>query len=368
MIKPPEFLHELKKHEIGPFVGVPCSLLAGVINYLLDHPDLSPYYASVHEGQALGFAAGAYMATRKIPAVFLQNSGLGNIINPLTSLNHLYAHPAFLIITWRGKGGKGSDAPEHDIVGENMESYLKTFDIPYEILNEQEYKSQIQRISSITKSTKKPAAVIVWKGLFEGYNLKQKLPEVSTMSRYEAIQIIKDSLQESHFLSTTGFITRESFAVKDTPDFYMMGSMGLIAAIGAGAAVHAANKKIVLLDGDGAILMHMGLLPFIGNLRPKNLMHIVLDNEAYGSTENQPTVSNSVELQRVAKHCGYAQAFIAKKPLELKQTLAEMRAREGPSFLLVKVNKGNKKGIPRVSDKYTCEQVTERFMDGLAQD
>ncbi|MFQ6114484.1 MAG: thiamine pyrophosphate-dependent enzyme, partial [bacterium] len=318
-------------------------------------------------GQALGFAAGAYLAAKKIPAVFLQNSGFGNLINPLTSLNQLYEIPAFLIMTWRGEGGKGHDAPEHDIMGERMESYLKAFDIPYEILDEANYKKQIKKIVSIATETKKPAGVVIREGVFEDYPLKKKFAEISLITRYEAIQLIKDTLTDYHFLSTTGYISRESFALKDSPDFYMMGSMGMIAAIGAGVATHT-NKSIVLLDGDGAILMHMGLIPFIGHLRPRNLLHIVLDNEAYASTKNQPTISGSVQLHKVAKHCGYANVFKVSDLSELNDILQEVQRKNGPSFVLVKVKKGNKHGVPRVSDKYTCDQVTHRFMHSLAQD
>lgn len=306
------------------------------------------------------------MVTKRSPAVFMQNSGFGNIINPMTSLNQIYRIPIFLIITWRGRGGRGSDAPEHDIVGEHMEEYLRTFRIPYEILTDDNYRSSVNKIADIIKETSLPAAVVISKGFFADYEPEMEMTHPSNLPRYEAINIIKKKLGNAKFISTTGFISRESFAVKDTPDFYMMGSMGMALAVAAGIAKYS-DKRVVVLDGDGAILMQMGSLPFIGHIKPKNLIHIVLDNEAYASTKNQPTVSKTVDLPATAKACGYISSYGVKTKAELNEILEKIKDKDGPTFISVKVMKGNRSDIGRVSDRYTCEDITKRFMTDLSE-
>lgn len=359
MIEPASFFRFLEKHRIGPFVGVPCSLISSLIAYAVDHKK-SEYVNPAHESHAMAFAAGAFLTTGKLPMVFLQNSGFGNIVNPLTSLHQMYDIPALLLVTWRAEDGYGTDAPEHWIVGRDMEQYFKTFHLPYRILTEESWEKDVEEMAAEALSTKKPAVLCVKKGLFAPHKAALANESSVSLTSKEAIGILKEMLPDGAFLSTTGMISRDSFTVKDTPDFYMMGSMGLIAGIAAGVAANT-DKQVVALDGDGAILMHLGLLSLIGARRDKNLLHVVLDNGAYSSTGGQPTLSGSTDLSAVARACGYARVETVKSVAELRAALKDVSPSSGPVFLHVKVRSGNDHGIGRVSDAHSCPDVTDRF-------
>lgn len=361
MIDPKDFFQALKAEEVGPFVGVPCSLISSLIAYAVEHPQEVSYVNPAHESHAMGYAAGSYMATGTLPMVFMQNSGFGNIVNPLTSLHQIYDIPALLLVTWRAESGYGTDAPEHWIVGRDMENYFKTFHLPYRILTKATWRDDLKAMAAEARTTKKPAVICAKKGMFADYKVNQQPGAAYEMTSMDAVRTIKEALADAVFLSTTGMISRESFTAKDTPDFYMMGSMGLISAVAAGCAEHT-QKKVVALDGDGAALMHLGILPLIGSRGYRNLVHVVIDNEAYSSTQGQPTVSPAVDFPVVAKACGYREAFSAKTKEELEGILAKINTLTGPALLHVKVQSGNDHHIGRVSDKYTCPQVTENFM------
>ena len=318
------------------------------------------YLNPTNEAHALALATGFYLGSKKIPVVFLQNSGLGNIVNPLTSLNQIYRIPAFLIITWRGFGGPGSDAPEHDIMGRDLEDYLKILHLPYEILSDDNYRDEIVRLRDIACNEEIPVAAIIKKGFFSNYEPLVETKTGNEFEKYEAIKIIKESLDEFIFLSTTGFISRESFDIKDSPDFYMIGSMGLISAIGCGVTMAQEEKRIAILDGDGAILMHLGLIPFTGTYKPENLFHFILDNAVYASTQNQPTVSPAIEFDKMALSSGYRHAYRVSSGEELKLLLESIKDSKGPNLVWVKVASGNKEGIGRVS--YSPEEIKKRFM------
>ncbi len=366
MIDSKDFFVVLKLEEISPFVGVPCSLIKSLIAYAVDHPEEVDYVNPTHESHAMAYAAGSYMASGKLPMVFLQNSGFGNIINPLTSLHQIYDIPAILLITWRSEDGYGTDAPEHWIVGRDMEAYFDAFHLPYRIPTAESWKKDLQEMKQTAFETKKPVILCIRKGMFAPYSMKKKLAEGFEMTSAEAIAAIKKGLPESVFLSTTGMISRESFAADPSPDFYMMGSMGLIAGIAAGCAEHS-EKRVVAFDGDGAVLMHMGLVPFIASRKLGNLVHVVIDNEAYSSTDGQPTVSPVLDFVAVVKASGYPQAMSMKTKSELSAALKKIPAMIGPVLLHVKVQSGNDHHIGRISDKYTCAEVTENFMKKLRE-
>lgn len=363
MISPGEFVNALNENELSPFIGVPCSILAPLIGYVLDNPSEMEYFNPANEAHALGLAAGIYLGRERIPVVFLQNSGLGNIINPLTSLNQIYRIPVFLLISWRGFGGPGTDAPEHDITGRDLEDYLKVFHLPYEVLSENNYSNQIAGLRNIARTEKTPVAAIVKKDFFDSRELPVESKRESGLQRYEAIKIIKESLDKFVFLSTTGFTSRESFDIRDSPDFYMVGSMGLISAIGCGIALTRREKRIAILDGDGAILMHLGLMPFIGSCQPGNLFHFVLDNEVYASTQNQPTVSPSTDFDKIALSSGYRQAYKVSSGEELKSLLESIRNVEGPVLIWVKIASGNKEEVKRITS--SPEEIKDRFTEAI---
>lgn len=356
-----KFLAALKAKGYGPLVQVPCSSLGALIAAAESDPEVDVLNPA-NEAIALGIASGACLSGKK-PVLAIQNSGYLNTLNGLTSLNLIYNIPALVVISWRGFG---KDAPEHEIVGRRMEDYLKTFAVEYSILEDGKLSGALERADQVVTGKKLPYALLIKPELF-GEGGAAAVASSYILSRIEAIKIVKEELQKSgfNFISTNGFISRESYEVAPTDDFYMMGSMGHALPLGLGAAKYS-DKKIAVLDGDGAVLMHLGAMASIAAERPKNLLHVVFDNEAYGSTGGQATLSGQVKLDEIATVCGYKNVYRAVDATGLDAAVKSAAAAEGPSFLLVKVRPGNAKGIKRVSDEMTCPEIRDRFMKGLA--
>ena len=365
MASPKEFINVLNENELGPLVGVPCSIFAPLLRHALDNPSEIEYYNPANEAHAMGLAAGFYFGSKKIPVVFLQNSGIGNIIDPLTSLNQIYKIPAFLLISWPGAEGEDTDSPEYSIMCRYFEDYLKITHLPYEILSEENYANQIVALRKIARNQKIPVVAVVKRSLFNGSKVSVDNKKQSGLQRYDALKIIKESLTEFSFVSTNGITSRESFASKSSPDFYMVGSMGLISAIGCGTALSQQGKKVAVLDGDGGTLMHLGMLPFIGTFKPKNLFHFILDNQVYATTQNQPTVSPTVEFDKIALASGYRQAYKVESGEELQSLLASIKDNDGPVLVWIKIVLGNREGSGRVPG--TLEEIRDNFMRAIGE-
>ncbi len=355
------FLAALKERGYGPVVHVPCSSLGALIAAAERDPELEVMNPA-NEAIALGLASGAFLAGKK-PVVLIQNSGLLNTLNGLTSLNQIYGIPVLLMVSWRGFG---KDAPEHELVGRDLEQYLRTFGLAYAILADGTATGQLAEADRYLKERSQPYVLLVKPDLF-GEHKNAATPSAYPLERFEAIKLVKQALAAAgcHFISTNGFISRESYETSPSDDFYMMGSMGHALPLGLGAAKYT-DKKIAVLDGDGAVLMHLGALASVAAQQPKNLLHVVFDNEAYASTGGQPTLSGRVRLDELAKNCGYRNVFFAADRTSLAASLERLAAGEGPSLLLIKVRPGNAKGIKRVSDEMTCPEIRDRFMRGLA--
>lgn len=363
MISSEKFTEILIKNNLGPVVEVPCSYLKDFLSYLKKTKKIE-MLNPVNEAVAMALATGFYLATEKIPIVSIQNSGFLISLNALTSLNQIYDIPIFYIITWRGQGGKGSDAPEHDITGEKLIDYLRIFNLPYEIADASKIKNQINNLSKIATKTKKPVALIIGKGFFEKIE-KEKSETKYQMTRFQAIEVIKKALEKKAvFVSSTGFPTRDSYNVMDSPDFYVVGSMGHILGIALGVSRNT-SKRVVAMDGDGSSFMHLGGVASIDPIRNKNLIYIVLDNESYESTGGQPTSFVSVDFLKIAKIFGFSRAYKARKKQELLNILKNIHKEKGSIFIQIKVNKGGEAG-KRVSDKYTCPEIKNRFMKKLS--
>ena len=318
----------------------------------------------------MGIAAG-FSLSDKCPVVVMQNSGLGNAINPLTSLQLVFNLPALLLISWRGEPGN-TDEPEHLAMGPITPDLLNVTGIYYEYLtqSEEELAAQIGRINEEIKRTNHPAALIVREKTFknppEAY--QETVVTDAALSRQEAIKIIVDNLGgEEAIVSTTGKISRELYChgKESETNFYVVGSMGCALPIGFGIASQNSKKKVVVLDGDGAILMKMGSLATVGFYKPDNLIHLVLDNETYDSTGGQPTVSATVQLERVAAECGYATAVRVTTAEALRECLGVALKAPGPHCILVKVRPGADKNLGR--PQLTPEQIKERFMNFLKE-
>ena len=370
MLSAKHMIKKLKGSGYGPFVGVPCSLLRDLLDHLLQNP-AQGYIAATSEGEAMGIAAGFSLSGR-IPVVVMQNSGLGNAVNPLTSLQIVYRLPALLLVGWRGEPGI-LDEPEHIVMGPLTLGLLDLLSIPHEILTgeESELDEQLSRLRKKIEESHGPAALIVRRDTFvkNTGTVFPKVPEEERMTREYAIRTVVESLNGSEVvISSTGKISRELYykGRESKTNFYMVGSMGCALAIGLGLSRQYPDKKVVILDGDGAVLMKMGSMATVGHYRPTNLIHIIFDNETYDSTGGQPTVSATVRLERVATECGYATADRTIKAEALRECVEMALKTPGPHCILVKVRPGADKNLGR--PQLTPEEIKERFMNFLKEE
>ncbi|MCK5043469.1 phosphonopyruvate decarboxylase [Candidatus Pacearchaeota archaeon] len=347
-----------KKNDLIFFAGVPDSTFKDWMKYLADSDgEKLTNRVAVIERDAVGLAAGYYLATQKIGVVYMQNSGLGNAINPITSLadSEVYKIPMILMIGWRGEPEK-KDEPQHKKIGRIMLPLLDILEIPYKVLPEniEEAEKIITEVKNIAERGSRPVALIIKKGILEEYNAQKEVKLNYEMKREDAIKIIIDNLSGSEVIvSTTGKNSRELFEYREEKnfghqnDFLMIGSMGEASVIGAEIALQKPNKKIVIFDGDGAAMMTMGAMATIGNYHPKNLSHIIFDNGTYGSTGGQPTFSENVDFEKVALACDYDGARTVKTKKDLKQVIGDLKNQKGPQIVIVKINKGARKDLGR---------------------
>jgi phosphonopyruvate decarboxylase len=366
MISSKDFVNKLNSYGFSRYLMVPCSIFKPLDNWMIkNNVDL---LFPPNEAHAVGFAIGSYLVTKKPAVVFMQNSGLNNIANIQTSLNVLYKTPVILFVSWRGEPGK-SDAPEHIEMGQITEKYLTDLKIPYVILSEN-WQEELDDIISISNDNSCPVAIIVRDGLFEKEEgCSASLEDEYPLSRMEAIKIIKDSLKDVSYVSTNGFISRDSFAVSQTPDFYMMGSMGHAFSLGIGVAAELKEKKldrrVAIIDGDGGCLMHLGSLAMIGldKLKESNLIYFILDNECYDSTGAQPTLSG-IDFVKLAETFDFPQRYSVKTENDLNNVLNNLKP-DLAALIHIKINRKSGGAAKRVSDVYTCEEIAKRFMDNF---
>lgn len=357
MIRPQFFYELLKENGTDFFTGVPDSLLKNFCAYLTDTAGSKNHIIAANEGCAVGLAAGHYFATGSVPLVYMQNSGLGNTVNPLLSLadKEVYSVPMLLVIGWRGEPNV-HDEPQHIKQGRVTCSLLEAMEIPYCILKEEEQEAQAQISKAYVhiKTESSPYAVIIKKGTFDSYKLKTNEAVPAEISREEAIEkIILNAPLNACFVSTTGMASRELYELRDkhgqghAKDFLTVGSMGHASQIALGIALSKPDKKVFCIDGDGAAIMHLGALTTVGTQKPKNMVHIVLNNGAHDSVGGQPTVGRKINLCAVAGSCGYDRVFCVKTLEELNSQLKELCTNAGSVFIEVLVSKGARQDLGR---------------------
>jgi phosphonopyruvate decarboxylase len=363
-IHPKAFTQSLKRAGLGPVIQVPCSYFTDWLNFLWDSGDMEVINPA-NEALVMGRAAGRYLATGEIAVVAMQNSGFMNSLNALTSLNQIFDIPVFYVVTWRGEGGAGSDVPVHDITGAHQLNHLATMRLPYEVAEPESCERQIQRLAQIARETRRPVALVIRKGVFEPYasDGPRHSQESLEMSRLDAISIIKRAARgtDALLLSSTGYPSRDSFAVSDTPDFYILGSMGHTFEIGLGVA-EGTDKKVIVLDGDGSALMHAGGLADFDPHRHRNLIYFVLDNASYESTGGQPAVSGHVDWQKLALAFRFERFQSTSSSGELRRIVAQALASDGGQFIHVSVRNEDRPAGRGIWDVYTPRQIADRFM------
>ncbi len=358
------------------FTGVPDSLLQNICAYITDNTSKEKHIIAANEGAAVGLAAGHYMACGKLPLVYMQNSGLGNAINPLLSLadEKVYSLPLILMIGWRGEPGV-KDEPQHKKQGEVTLALLDAMQIPYVILDmdEQQAVAQIEDTLEAARSELRPRAIVVRKNTFGKYKLKAEAVNNYSLSREDALKLVIDALHETDVVvSTTGKLSRELFEYREAKgqghdrDFLTVGSMGHSSSIALGIALEKKNRKLYCLDGDGAFIMHMGAITNVGSLLPKNYYHILFNNGAHESVGGQPTLGFRLDIPAIAKACGYRHTFVATTEEEMKSALCEMQSLSGPVLLELKVKIASRDDLGRPTT--TTIENKEAFMKFLSCD
>ena len=372
MIQPKAFIDALEKGGVDFFAGVPDSLLKNLCAYITDNVSREKNIIAANEGNAVGLAAGYHLATGKVGCVYMQNSGEGNIVNPLLSLvdEDVYHIPMLLIIGWRGEPGV-HDEPQHKKQGKVTLSLLETMGVPYAVLDEN-WEQQVAQALTQIRETNSVCALIVRKGTFEEYTLQNQTISSLPLSREEAIKIVVDKLREDDIVvSTTGMISRELFEYREAKqqghgaDFLTVGSMGHASQIALGIALQKPERRVFVFDGDGALLMHMGGMAIIGDYCPKNLVHIVFNNGAHDSVGGQPTVGQKIDIEAIAKAVGYADVISVDSQMSLMFAMNHVNCAviEGTSLINVNVRKGNRKDLGRPTT--TPIQNKEAFMQNL---
>jgi len=347
----------LRTNGVSFFTGVPDSLLKEFCSFLSARIEPRRHIIAANEGAAIALATGYHLATGSIPLVYMQNSGLGNAVNPLTSLadSEVYGIPILLVIGWRGEPGE-QDEPQHCKMGRIMLQLLDNMEIGHELITRLtgDPDDLIERVCDRVGQESRPFALIVKRGTFEAYVADADDEERYSLTREQAIQSVVDCLLQSDVVvSTTGMASRELFEYRELlghghgRDFLTVGSMGHCSQIALGVALEKRKRRIYCFDGDGAVIMHMGSLATIGALAPENLVHIVLNNSAHDSVGGQPTVGHSIDLVEIARACGYKRAIRAVTSTEVKNAISILSENAGPTFLEIRVKRGHRKNLGR---------------------
>lgn len=353
MITPEAFYQALKKRGAGLFVGVPDSLLKHFCAYMDTQGTRQEHIITANEGNALALAAGYHLATGSIGAVYMQNSGLGNCVNPLTSLvdPEVYSIPVLLIIGWRGEPGV-KDEPQHVKQGRITPGQLELLEIPYRILDaESNLENTLNDVFAKMHDTSSPAALLVRKNTFSECESSPGQNQDS-LTREQALDVILDQAGESVFVSTTGKTSREVYELRakrgePQQDFLTVGSMGHTLSIALGVALGNPFKQVICLDGDGSALMHMGSIPVTGSLQPANLLYVLINNQAHESVGGQPTVAGNIDFKAMALSCGFNNYQAAEDTEGIKRAMGNFGKESGPWFLEIKVRVGSRKDLGR---------------------
>jgi phosphonopyruvate decarboxylase len=360
MISADDFILPAHKRGYDFYTGVPCSFLTPFINRAISSKK-TDYVGATSEGEAVAIAAGAWLAGRKT-IVMCQNSGLGNCVNPITSLNYPFRIPTLLITTWRGQPGI-NDEPQHELMSQITQSLMEIMRVRC-----MTFPRTLEEINSILDSAEKiieesslPFGLIMEKGLVRPETLDQMPVNVKLHGIYENLQIgsieatrfqtiekvIENVSDDTAIIATTGKCGRELFTIGDRPQhIYQVGSMGCASGMGLGVALNT-NKPVIVLDGDGAALMKMGSLGTVGAMSPKNLIHIILDNGVHDSTGGQATVSPHVNFAQVALACGYRYAVTTDNLVGFSEALSTVTTITGPTLIHAKIKLGSSKNLGR---------------------
>lgn len=357
------FLNKLMEHQIQFFSGVPCSYLTSLINHITNKKN-AHYIPASSEGDALAMASGAWLSG-KMSVVMCQNSGLGNMVNPLTSLNAPFRIPVLLLVTWRGHPDE-KDEPQHEIMGKITPHLLTLMNIPWSFFpaTEEDIKPVLEIAFQYMSEFHLPYALLLRKdSFFSDEHSKLDTQKLKYPSRQEALKILLKTIPDnSPVIATTGKTGRELYTLEDKKNhLYCVGSMGYANALGHGIALNT-TKKVFIIDGDGAAIMHLGNLASIGATSMPNLVHIILDNQTYDSTGGQPTISKIMNFSKIAQGIGYKKIYTCSSLKALESTLqSSLIDSDGPVFIHMRIQTGSMEKLGRPSE--SPQKIARRLRD-----
>ncbi len=350
MISPADFSKKLYELGFETSVGVPDSTFKGLISYFSTQ-SLFRHVIAGNECEAMGIAAGYYLAKSKPALVYMQNSGFCKTLNPYTSMlsGDVYGIPALMLVGWRGEPGQ-KDEPQHKMMGRIMLDLFKVMEIEYAVLEESQWEMQLITAYEYLHKYRRPYIIAIKSNLFDEFKNPQKTESHAVMTREEALNIIvENTSHRAVFISTTGKTSRELFEIREQkkqshgPDFYTVGSMGCASSIAFGVVMAESDRKVFILDGDGAAIMQLGSMATIGHYKNPRLKHIILDNHAHESTGGQPTVSGSIDFSAIGKACGYENVAIVDNAADLKESLQNIEDNGQLSLLIIQIKKSKRK-------------------------
>ncbi len=311
-IAPQAFYDLLGENDIDLFAGVPDSLLQDLAAYIDDTAPREKHVITANEGNAVALAGGYHIATGRYAAVYLQNSGLGNMVNPLLSLAdaEVYGLPMLLIVGWRGEPGV-KDEPQHVAQGRLTLPLLETMGIDHLVLDPDAWQAQVTTAIESLRTSHRPVALVVRKGVFARYAGTPRRTDL-TLRREQALEAIIDTIGPADFIvSTTGKTSREVFEIRErrgeghANDFLTVGGMGHASSIAMGMCL-GTDRDVYCIDGDGAFLMHLGAIPVVAQHARENLRYILINNGAHESVGGQPTVAFDIDIPAILRAGGFA--------------------------------------------------------------
>lgn len=369
------FLKQLKKLDIDTITGVPDSALKGFCNHInRKENSLFRHFVPANEGAAVGIAIGSYLSSGKPACVYMQNSGLGNTVNPLTSLANeaVYGIPMLLLIGWRGKPGK-KDEPQHKFMGAITLPMLKVLDISYDVVSGETTEEELEEIMARAGKElgrNRQYAIVAAPGTFEETEALEYKNAYSLIREDAIREILSGLYKDDIIVSTTGKISREVYEQSNKlfggheKCFLTVGGMGHASMIAFGIAVNRPDKRVICIEGDGALMMHMGSLAFLGKQKPENMIHICLNNEAHESVGGMPTGATP-DYWKTAKDMGYDFYEIIGNHEELKEKLPQILEKKGMIFVEVKVAMDSRKDLGRPVE--TAVENKEEFMKYISE-
>jgi phosphonopyruvate decarboxylase len=360
-IQPLQFFRLLADNNVDFFTGVPDSLLKQLCLCIDDNVSNDRHIIAANEGNAIALATGFHLGTSKIALVYMQNSGLGNAINPLLSLAdpEVYSIPMLILIGWRGEPGV-KDEPQHVKQGKVQLNLLDSINLPYNIISsdDTDWKQKIIKGIDVAISENRPYAIVVKKGTFEKYNILEDKVETEIMTREEALKIILKYIpNDAVIVSTTGKTSREIFEIREKnnephfKDFLTVGSMGHCSSIALGIALSQTKRKVICIDGDGAFLMHLGALATVAKIQPNNFYHILMNNYVHESVGGQETGIDSIDVKGIVRSTNYKNIIGIDTIDGLSKNMANFFKNIGPGFLEIKLNPGSRTDLGRPTIK-----------------